>query len=675
MDSFDDVKQLFSENDFEAAFKALENKNLTYNQKDDLLRFKRRFSEIHQKEIKQLLSQENVSVERNKLLDDILAFISYVINGEPEIKKSLKERLFNFSFFKQKDNTEPTNLLENETDKITKNLIERYESRLEQKTDKRLPVDLKLTYTKEGTSEDYFNTHFDLIEVNETVEADWVTTLKKHKHILIVGNPGAGKSTQLLELAIAWLKDETCPQIPVIFNLAPWTKDDKHFHEWLQSALVSGYGFSKALAKEAIENNRILPLLDGLDEVGTKEETEDKKDELRSHCLDAIDRYLSLFNVTYTVICSRINEYKTAADAPIKAEILINPLTPEQIRETFITAIKNKQNLSNNDRNAINNLWQQLKIHPTLETVLCTPFYYNIALEVFENSTEQHDLPDNKEDLERYLVEAFLDKKLTNTENKRGYSEEKTRHYLGFVASVLEIENIKNFELVSFQSWYIQRYFSRFISGQTYIFTREIKSFNLNNLKRPYIWVIIIITITIIIMCSMWLSGIIIFFIEIFYKNISFTSFNWIMLIFIIPYSFLVSIYYALQDKTSFLTIENPYQRISTIIYDEIFNMFLIFTLPLFFGYFFWNRSVDHIRAYIIVIIIFTLIASIVGSTFFNHFKLRLAFYTDKKLPLKWVTFFTYATDARILEQDGGQWRFRHQILEDYFLEAWKNNN
>ena len=196
----------------------------------------------------------------------------------------------------------------------------------------------------------------------------------------------------------------------------------------------SGYGFSKTLAKEAIEQNRILPLLDGLDEVGTKEATDDKRDELRSHCLEAIDRYLSLFNVPFMAICSRIEEFKTAADAPIKAEILINPLTPKQIRQTFINALKDKQNLTNNDENAANNLLQLLKIHPTLETVLCTPFYYNIALDVFGGRTQQYDLPDKQEDLEQYLVEAFLDKKLTNTENKHGFTKNKVQFILKLMA-------------------------------------------------------------------------------------------------------------------------------------------------------------------------------------------------------------------------------------------------
>ena len=89
--------------------------------------------------------------------------------------------------------------------KTMKNLIKRYKKRLKHKTDKRLPVDLKLTYTKEGTSDEF--KHWDKgIRTGKIIKEGWVTTLKKHEHILIIGKPGAGKTTQLLELAVAWLK-------------------------------------------------------------------------------------------------------------------------------------------------------------------------------------------------------------------------------------------------------------------------------------------------------------------------------------------------------------------------------------------------------------------------------------------------------------------------------------
>lgn len=64
----------------------------------------------------------------------------------------------------------------------------------------------------------------------------------------------------------------------------------------------------------------------------------------------------------------------------------------------------------------------------------------------------------------------------------------------------------------------------------------------------------------------------------------------------------------------------------------------------------------------------------IVVTAFFKHLILRLCLFLEKKLPLQFVHFLQYATQARILEQDGGQWRFRHQILQDYFAERYGGN-
>jgi len=36
--------------------------------------------------------------------------------------------------------------------------------------------------------------------------------------------------------------------------------------------------------------------------------------------------------------------------------------------------------------------------------------------------------------------------------------------------------------------------------------------------------------------------------------------------------------------------------------------------------------------------------------------------------------FYNYCAALRILEQDGGSWRFRHQIIHDYFMAMHKSN-
>lgn len=55
------------------------------------------------------------------------------------------------------------------------------------------------------------------------------------------------------------------------------------------------------------------------------------------------------------------------------------------------------------------------------------------------------------------------------------------------------------------------------------------------------------------------------------------------------------------------------------------------------------------------------------GSGFFKHFILRVCFWIEGSMPLRWRSFFNTCSQVGILEKDGGGWRFRHQLLQDYF--------
>lgn len=54
-------------------------------------------------------------------------------------------------------------------------------------------------------------------------------------------------------------------------------------------------------------------------------------------------------------------------------------------------------------------------------------------------------------------------------------------------------------------------------------------------------------------------------------------------------------------------------------------------------------------------------------AALFKHLALRLCLYLEGDVPLKYATFLDYAAEVRILEKDGGHWRFRHQNLQEYF--------
>ena len=51
---------------------------------------------------------------------------------------------------------------------------------------------------------------------------------------------------------------------------------------------------------------------------------------------------------------------------------------------------------------------------------------------------------------------------------------------------------------------------------------------------------------------------------------------------------------------------------------------------------------------------------------------LRFFLYREGSMPLQYVTFLdTIAEQSGLMEKDGGQWRFRHQLIQDYLSERY----
>lgn len=88
--------------------------------------------------------------------------------------------------------------------------------------------------------------------------------------LLILGHPGAGKTTTMLELAAALIeqaKQDVEQPIPVLFNLSSWQDDKQPIADWLVQELKAKYGVSAALGKEWLATRKLSPLLDGLEAV------------------------------------------------------------------------------------------------------------------------------------------------------------------------------------------------------------------------------------------------------------------------------------------------------------------------------------------------------------------------------------------------------------------------
>ena len=150
------------------------------------------------------------------------------------------------------------------------------------------------------------------------------------RQLLILGEPGSGKTIMLLELARDLMelaqKDNQQP-IPVLVNLSSWKDPKQSIFDWLLRELKLKYGLRADLATEYLRQNQLLPLLDGLDEVATGQQ---------KACAIAISAWMSgdlEGKPCGLVVCCRREEFETVVQEPLSlyGAIYLQTLEAEQI--------------------------------------------------------------------------------------------------------------------------------------------------------------------------------------------------------------------------------------------------------------------------------------------------------------------------------------------------------
>lgn len=79
--------------------------------------------------------------------------------------------------------------------------------------------------------------------------------------LLILGEPGSGKTTTLLELArdtINRAENDLVSPIPVVFNLSSWVNRKTNFADWLVNELNTKYNVPQKIGLRWIENDDLL---------------------------------------------------------------------------------------------------------------------------------------------------------------------------------------------------------------------------------------------------------------------------------------------------------------------------------------------------------------------------------------------------------------------------------
>lgn len=239
--------------------------------------------------------------------------------------------------------------------------------------------------------------------------------------LLILGEPGTGKTNLLLELADILINEAKHNQafpIPVVFNLPRWTlgKDNRTLVEWLKDDLTSEYGLSPKTADALIQQDSILPLLDALDEVSEYR---------RDACANAITEFQRNRDLGGLVVCCRTTEYAGLPRLELRTAVRVEKLTRADVEREI-------------SRPALKRARQTLESDPELWAMIDTPLWLhvlyaasNVAPSACGGSLDLHDR------LYARYVKYVLDRG-TDDSPRKWTEDEPLLRWLGWLAAEMQ---------------------------------------------------------------------------------------------------------------------------------------------------------------------------------------------------------------------------------------------
>jgi hypothetical protein len=260
--------------------------------------------------------------------------------------------------------------------------------------------------------------------------------------LLILGEPGAGKTTLLLQLARTLLDrafaDEHIP-MPVVFNLSSWTKEKDTLVAWLVEDLETKYYVPHQVGQQWINAHRILPLLDGLDEVAK---------EARTDCIQKINDYQLKSNGNPIVVCCRSEEYDALSTrVTFRCAVSILPLTDSQIN-TYLEQAGEQVKV----------LKQWLDEDAELHDLARQPLMLNIFTLAYREATPT-EMPagTTREEMQRITFARYVERMLKRRKQSKRWKPEQVMRWLAFLAKQMQLKHLTTFPVAILQSSWLSR--------------------------------------------------------------------------------------------------------------------------------------------------------------------------------------------------------------------------
>ncbi|MGM3306807.1 NACHT domain-containing protein [Anabaena sp. WFMT] len=229
--------------------------------------------------------------------------------------------------------------------------------------------------------------------------------------LLILGAPGAGKTTALLSLAeqlICGALKNPQTVIPVLFELSTWRDDNQSIEQWLIEQLYELHGGNRKykIYERWLEQQVLLPLLDGLDELGL---------ERQKKCTIKLQEFAQ--NYPHVVVCCRLKEFE-AVNLKLKTlrgAVCLQPLSDIQI-QNYLHSLNRSE------------LWSVIKknvdfrklLEPTPEGepgLLRVPLFVKLVVDVYD--------PQKPISSKADLLEKYIDRQLSIDTREQDRRKEK----------------------------------------------------------------------------------------------------------------------------------------------------------------------------------------------------------------------------------------------------------
>ena len=239
-----------------------------------------------------------------------------------------------------------------------------------------------------------------------------------NQELLILGAPGSGKSTHLYMLAqylFQQAKINHSQPLPIVFDLSSWAEKCAPLPVWMAERLTQLYKVPEKLAQQWIQNQQIIPLLDGLDEMD---------EAARPLCIIAINAYHREY-LHPLVVCSRSTEYKAASVRErlrLQNAVEMQPLTTAQVNTILAQGGK-----------PLAALRTEFKKNFSLQQLITTPLMLNLFIITYSKAPVR-DFPTKRAALQHQVFKQYVERMIERKGNGTLYPSQQTYVWLHWLA-------------------------------------------------------------------------------------------------------------------------------------------------------------------------------------------------------------------------------------------------